>query len=181
MSVIKLPLGSSCNYVSFNGELNCDFKAPALKWAIPHKCEMVERIRVTQTDVNGVILPGLRPLVTSADANSHPETVTIPYLNKNPHTAFYTGANCSIGSNKINDDDHVQCGDTLFKTCIRSKDDEQTMEPTSKIIPLSIEQAYTASAVNANTTKFQSMLPDFDTASLAITPRQVYQWKICMD
>ena len=133
MSVIKIPLGYSCNYVSFNGELNYDFKTPALKWIVPYKCEMVERIRATQTDVAGAILPGLRPFINSADANGHPTIVTIPYLKKNPHTAFYTGANCSIGSNKINDDDHIQCGDTLFKTCIRSKDEEQRMEPTSRI------------------------------------------------
>ena len=82
---------------------------------------MVHRIRVTQTDVNGVILPGLRPFITSADASAHPETVTIPYLNKNPHTAFYTSTKCTIGSAKINGDDYIQCGDTLFKTCIRSK------------------------------------------------------------
>ena len=98
------------------------------------------------SDVNGVILPGLRPFITTVDASNHPETVTIPYLNKNPHTAFYTTTKCSIGSNKINDDDYNQCGDTSFKTCIRSKDEEQRLKPTSKIMPLSIEQAYTASA-----------------------------------
>ena len=48
MSVIKIPLGTSCNYVSFSGELNYDFKTPALKWTVPYKCEMVERIIVVQ-------------------------------------------------------------------------------------------------------------------------------------
>ena len=86
MSVIKIPLGSSCNYVSFIGELNYDFKTPSLRWTVPYKCEMVKRIRVTQTDLAGSILPGLRAFINSADANSHPTTVTIPYLNKNPHT-----------------------------------------------------------------------------------------------
>ena len=114
MSVIKIPLGSSCNYVSFNGELNYDFKTPALKWADPYKCEMVHRIRATQTDMAGNVLPGLRPFINAADANSHPTSVTIPYLNKNPHTAFYAGNKCSIGSNKISEDDYIQCGDTLF-------------------------------------------------------------------
>ena len=136
---------------------------------------MVHRIRVTQTDMAGNILPGLRPFINSADANSHPETVTIPYLNKNPHTALYTGNKCSIGSNKINDDDYIQCGDTLFKICIRSKDEEQRMEPTSKIMPLSIEQTYTDNTVSINSTKFQSMFPEFDITSVDhLTPRQMY-------
>ena len=58
MSVIKIPLGSSCNYISFNGQLDFNFKTPALKWTVPYKCEMVHRIRVTQTDGAGVIPPG---------------------------------------------------------------------------------------------------------------------------
>ena len=166
MSVIKIPLGSSCNYISFNGQLDFNFQTPALKWTVPYKCEMVHRIRVTQTYMAGNILPGLRPFINSADANSHPTLVTIPYLNKNPHTALYTGNKCSIGSNKINDDDYIQCGDTLFKICIRSKDEEQIMEPMSKIRPLSIEQTYTDNTVSINSTKFQSMVPEFDITSV---------------
>ena len=49
------------------------------------------------------------------------------------------------------------------------------MEPTSKIMPLSIEQTYTYNAVSINSTKFQSMFPEFDTTSLDyLTPRQMY-------
>ena len=78
----KSPLGTSGNYVSFNIELNFHFKTPDLKWPLPYKCEMVHRTGVTQTDVDGVILPGLRPFVNSADVGSDPISIVIPYLNK---------------------------------------------------------------------------------------------------
>ena len=49
------------------------------------------------------------------------------------------------------------------------------MEPTSAIIPSSLEQAYTSATAPINVTKLQSMFPDFDTESLDnITPKQVY-------
>ena len=141
---------------------------------------MVHRIRVTQTDVNGTILSGLRPFITAVDVGYATTSVAIPYLNKNPRTAFYTSTKCAIGSKNINEDDYIQCGDTLFKTCIRAKAEEQRIEPTSAIIPLSIEQAYTATQIPIITTKFRSMFPDFDTTTangLTVTPRQVYAMK----
>ena len=49
------------------------------------------------------------------------------------------------------------------------------MEPASKIMPLSIEQTYTDNTVTINSTKFQSISPEFDITSLVyLTPRQMY-------
>ena len=39
-----------------------------------------------------------------------------------------------IGSKHISEDDYIQCGDILFKTCIRSTAEELQNEPTSAII-----------------------------------------------
>ena len=96
MSVIKIPLGISCNYVSFNGELNINFKTPTLKGTLPYKCEMVHIIKVTQTDITGGILPGSRFYITSVDGSYLTNAMPIPYLNKNPDTTFYTSTNAQL-------------------------------------------------------------------------------------
>ena len=89
MSLIKIPIGSSIAYQKFNGEQLFSFKAPSLKQIIPYKSYMVMRVRVTQTAATcTAILPGLIPIINNVDADNHPLTVTMHYLNNNPITAF---------------------------------------------------------------------------------------------
>ena len=134
MSLIKIPIGTYIAYQNFNGRQLFQLKTPSLKWIIPYKSYMVMRVRVTQSAAtSNAILPGLRPIVNTVDANQHPVTVTIPYLNSNPITALFASLKTEIGNYEVTSDDNLPAGNTMYKIITRSKEEEERIKP-NKII-----------------------------------------------
>ena len=77
---------------------------------------MVMRVRVTQSAAtSAAILPGLRPIINTVDVDGHPVTVTIPYLNNNPITTFFTSLKTEIGNYEVTSDDNLPAGNTMYK------------------------------------------------------------------
>jgi len=181
MSLIKVPIGNAISYNNFNGEQILSFKSPSLKWIIPYKSYMSMRIRVTQTGLKldpatnrPIILPGLRPYVNDVDDAGNPSTVTIPYLNSNPITAFFTSLKTDVGNYQATIDDSLPAGNKMFKINTRTKDEEERVEPNNKISYISLEEAYTARIYNAINTDFQDYFPGFDATSVKLSKRQLH-------
>ena len=169
MYLIKIPIGTSIAYQNFNGRQLFQLKTPSLKWIIPYKSYMVMRIRVTQSaSTSAAILPGLRPIINTVDADGHPVTVTIPYRNNNPITTFFTLLKTEIGNYEVTSDDNLPAGNTMYKIITRSKEEEEEerIEPNNKISYISPSEAYTAPTIKtftngADTLNFEIIPDDF--------------------
>ena len=185
MSLIKIPIGTSIAYQNFNGRQLFQLKTPSLKWIIPYKSYMVMRVRVTQiAATSAAILPGLRPIINTVDADGHPVTVTIPYLNNNPITTFFTSLKTEIGIYEVTSDDNLPAGNTMYKIITRSKEEEERIEPNNKISYISLNEAYTAPLSNIIPNgisflylkdipdDFLGYFPDFDVTSLLLLKRR---------